>query len=85
MDRSLAFDIHVATSVREKRKEMKEMQSGLSAFKWIRFSNHFLTSTIGPVTVSVCWLPCAYELKIQVISGVGVNSPVKCHVLNSPR
>ena len=84
MDRSLAFDIHVATSVREKRKEMKEMQSGLSAFK-IRFSNHFLTSTIGPVAVSVCWLLCAYELKIRVISGVGVKSPVKCHVLNSPR
>ena len=56
MDRSLAFDIHVATSVREKRKEMKEMLSGLFAFK-IRFSIQFLTSPIGPVVVSARWLP----------------------------
>ncbi len=79
--RAVAFDIQVATSVRGKRKEIKEMLAGLSAFN-ICFSTHLFTSAIGPFTLSVCWLACTYQLKTRLISSVASSTLIKSHVLN---
>ncbi len=46
------------------------------------FSTHLFTSTLGPFTLSVCWLSWAYQLKTRLISSVASSTQVKCHVLN---